>query len=82
MEASRVAGRRRGLRLVCSDGAIVPPVPDPNGEQSDRALSDAEAEEELLNEMTRLRGQLDPASDFRLELSILLAELEQRRARR
>jgi hypothetical protein len=82
MEASQAAGRRRALRLVCSDGAIVRRMPgEPDGE-TEQQLSDPEGEDELIDALEGLRERLDDAGDLRYEVTMLLARFEQRRARR
>jgi hypothetical protein len=82
MEASELTTTTRRLRLVCVDGVMVTAMGDANGEESGPELSESEGELELIRTLTALQRDLDPATDFRVEVMELLARLERRQARR
>lgn len=79
-----VATRRGRLRLVAVDGIMVDEgmvaERDNGGEQ--RPLGEDEAERELIAALTDLHRRLDPAAVLAGDLSVLLARLEHRQARR
>lgn len=54
----------------------------PGNGDDDEPLSDAEAEDHLLGLLGEIEERLSAASDFRLEVAILRAEMTQRQAQR
>jgi hypothetical protein len=80
---SELARPRGPLWLAAVNGDIVPRMGGQaaNGE-SQRQLTDAEAEDQIIATLAEYEDRLDPASDFRLDVVTLRAELEQRRAQR
>jgi hypothetical protein len=65
------------LRLATTAGRAVRGRAHPT-----RPLTDAEAEDELVAVLAAMYPRLDAAGDFRVEISLILARLEQRQARR
>jgi hypothetical protein len=75
---AQLAASDRRLRLVVSNGRKLADVSgEANGEQH-RVLTEAEGEKELVTMLTDLLGRVDPSSDLWVDLSVLLAEAEQR----
>jgi hypothetical protein len=77
---------RPGVRLIRHNGARLESV-GPGGraanndDDEQRSLSDAQAYDEVIEVVVRLRSRLDDASSLRRDLGIWLAELELGRAR-
>lgn len=68
---------RPSLRLATEGGRrVIRPA------RSCKPLRDREAEDMLVEMLRTFVDRLDPGGDFRLDVAILVATLEQRRARR